>query len=170
MAYKLYVVTGTLSACNSVILEVFVHRSSGIRSYCCELDEPVAGVFNDDGKVQVVSFACDVSGGDKIWLDSKSKQFIRKQSKPRSLWGPRDPATKKAALLEMARRGCKRPSNRSKNETERSLGIALNNYTCMVNASYDADFDTLLRNIVPNWFKAYHYVKLSCRRSQALAN
>jgi hypothetical protein len=150
---RLYTVTGTLSVRDSVVLEVTAHRSSGIRSYHCELDEPISGIFDDDGKAKVVIFACDVSGGDKIWLDSKSEQFIRKPGRPRSSWGPRDPATKKATLLEMARSIQKRPSNRSKDEIERSLGAALNNYTCKTNAGYDADFDELIRAIMPEWFR-----------------
>jgi hypothetical protein len=150
---RLYTVIGTISVCDGVILEVVKYRSSGVRSYRCELDEPIPGTFDCDSKTQIVAFACDVSGGDKIWLDSKSEQFIRKPSRPRSSWGPRDPATRKATLLKMASDKCKRPSNRSKDATERSLGAALNNYTCKTNAGYDTDFDKLIREIVPEWFR-----------------
>ena len=152
--YRRYSVTGTRSLPDAVIFELV-----GGRAYQCELDEPIAGEFclYDDGKKQVVAFACDVGAGDKIWLESKSDQFLRNPSRPRSEWSKREPVVRKTQLIKMARSGCKRPSNRSKDKVERSLGAALNNYTCKSNASYDANFDLQMRELAPEWFKAeYH--------------
>jgi len=151
-----YSVTGTRSLPGAVIFELV-----GGRAYQCELDEPISGEFClYDGIKQVVAFACDVGAGDKIWLESKSDQFLRGPSRPRSEWSRREPAARKAKLIEMAKNGCKRPSNRSKNEEERSLGSALNNYTCKSNPSYDADFDDSIRTLAPEWFKPTYYKRL----------
>jgi len=60
---------------------------------------------------------------------------------------PSSSDTKKAQLLEIARNGDKRPSQRTY-----PLGTALGNYTTKGSETFDEDFTKELKEIAPDWF------------------
>jgi hypothetical protein len=55
-------------------------------------------------------------------------------------------ARNKQLLLKMARKGMPRPTSKTK------LGRALVSYTCKFSTTYDAKFNSKIRNIAPDWF------------------
>jgi hypothetical protein len=57
---------------------------------------------------------------------------------------------KKAAILELARQGGKRPSYRK----DRLLSTTITNYTNPSRNSYDPEFTEQLRKIAPHWFSS----------------
>ena len=62
-------------------------------------------------------------------------------------WFEKSSDINKTKLLEMARRGEKRPNFKEK------LGIVLDNYTRNGRGSYDPLFDKQIRQVAPHWFK-----------------
>jgi len=86
MSCKLYTI---ISSCPVPIGEhgSMLFELADNEHYCCSLMEPMEGVAilvpelpdGSDGEPthsQIVTFACDFSAGDKVWLDPGSENFI----------------------------------------------------------------------------------------------
>lgn len=88
------------------------------------------------------SYTCRASGNYDAEFDKKIREL-----RPDWFVNQTDRASeKKRQLLEMARNGKTRPSQKTK------LGKVLSHYTCRSGRNFDAEFDVQIRRLRPDWF------------------
>ena len=91
-----------------------------------------------------------------VYTNSNAVSYDRKFSfrikQERPDWFQDTVKVKKDKLLKLAANGDERPNKRSKNDSERSLGLALRDYVNANSSRYDEEFCTKIKKISPNWF------------------
>jgi hypothetical protein len=80
------------------------------------------------------------------------REFTNKIKSLRPDWFVDTAQENKLVLIAMAKKGTKKPSKGSENETEKRLAKALANYTGLSSSSYDAEFAAELRKLRADWF------------------
>ena len=77
---------------------------------------------------------------------SYCKEFEKTIRKESPNWFESKVQIKKHKLIQMAKNGESRPSQKTKE------GSSLSSYTCKFSKSYCPEFDKTIRNLAPNWF------------------